>query len=423
MAIKGEEAMRPALLNRTLITLLLLVGYSVSIFACHCSNYDPLNEVTYKKYKYIAFVKIKTFAPFTAPADSRKDHQYSSLALFTVDILENYKAPLPDTLLMDGYKTSCDIGLRPGQEWMIFVNDLQDYATVLPCNYSFQYRDRDGKRDLADNSGDAVINQLRKAFNLKPDIVRNGHVESFYPTGRKETSTFYKLGKFDGERLYWYPNGQLWGRETYINGLKNEVAERWYPNGQLSEHETYVNGLKEGVAEKWFDDGHVAHKEKYSRGMLVDTSQSWYESNTYLPTLRMLSDMYQQSLDSTQRLYGGHQLLNTSLYDQQGHQLYAKSYYRTGRIMFESLSLPDKGIEYVTRFRENGLIQMTSLSETVQSQLYGSIRQTLVEIDYNEDGTQRGFYNDRKGRLLRRTLIKNGVETVLEEKQYDDVKK
>ncbi|RZM05627.1 MAG: hypothetical protein EOO88_54605, partial [Pedobacter sp.] len=357
--------MKSALWSRVVLSLLLL--HSGSVFACHCSNYDPLNEITYKKYKYIAFVKVKAFAPFTAPADNRKDHQYSSLAMFTVDVLENYKTPLPDTLLMDGYKTSCDIGLRPGQEWVIFMNDLQDYATVFSCNYSFRYRDQDGKRDLADNSGDAAINRLRKAFNVKSDIVRNGRVESFYPTGQKETSAYYKLGQFDGERLYWYPNGQLWGRETY------------------------VNGLKDGVAEKWFADGHVAHKEKYSRGILVDTSQSWYESKTYLPTLRMLSDMYQQSLDSTQRLYGGHQLLNTTLYDQHGHQLYAKSYYRTGRIMVESVSLPDKGIDYVTRFRENGLIQMTNLSERVEFQLHGSTRQTLLEIDYNEDGTYAGY--------------------------------
>ncbi|MFD2569497.1 toxin-antitoxin system YwqK family antitoxin [Spirosoma soli] len=377
------------------IALLLLTQPSL---ACICNDYTPFDNVLFKKYKYIAYVRIKSFEPFSIAGLTREEQQSVSTAKFTVDVLENYKAPVPDTLLLEGYRTSCDMGLRPGEEWLVLANDFHNYATVFPCSRSFQYRDKNGKRDLAYQGTEKALNILRQAFGIKQSVPKDGLKQSFYPTGQIEYKEFYKNGRLEGERLYWYPNGQLWG------------------------HETYVDGLKDGIAEVRFDDGHLARKEKYKAGSLVDTSQSWYEKETYLPSLKFISGAQHITLDSAQRLYGGHQLLNVSLYNQQGHETYSKSYYRTGRLLFESISFPDKAINYTTHYQENGNIQYTSVSEQVQSQRYGSIRQTIIEIDYNEDGTRKGFYYDRKGRLIRRTLVRDGVETIAEEKHYNDSK-
>ncbi|MBN8822447.1 MULTISPECIES: hypothetical protein [unclassified Spirosoma] len=365
-------------MKRLLLLCFSLIFHQKAV-ACYCARLKPLDAEKLQTYNYVALVKIQSLEPIHWDG--------STAAQFTVDVIEAFKGQLPDKFLLDGYRSSCDIGLRPGQEWIIFTKEFKGYATVFACDYSSRYKDNAGIKDFRYHGTDELLNHIRHLTG-KPVQVKEGLIEEYYPSGQKGYTEFYKNGKLEGERLVWHSNGVLWGNEFY------------------------KNGLKDGAATWWYADGNLESKDSYSNGVPIDSSWHWYEIETDSARLRMTSLLRNIPLDSVRQIYSRPQLMGFHIYGVGGQHLYMKSYHRDGIPNYEMILGTDiTSLKYDILPGSDGNIQSIGMVNKHSGK-------PMYRLYFNKDGTQESSYYDAKGRLVRRTLIKAGIETIIEQKLY-----
>jgi hypothetical protein len=56
----------------------------------------------------------------------------------------------------------------------------------------------------------------------------------------------FKDGKFDGEYICYYKDGQIKEKGSFINDKRNGTYIAFYKNGQVREQATYIHGKLEG---------------------------------------------------------------------------------------------------------------------------------------------------------------------------------
>ncbi len=82
------------------------------------------------------------------------------------------------------------------------------------------------------------------------------------------------------------------------------------------------------------------------------------------------------------------------------------------------MGVPETGVECRTTYNKQGNVNFLIVTRTVPSPGKEPIQQIVYKLSYQEDGSRRGAYYDAKGRLTRYTLVKDGIETVLNENHY-----
>ena len=354
-----------------------------------------MNAQILKRYPYVALVRVKTLEEFTIPGP---DARPGETAKFTVDVIENFKNTLPDELILESYNTSCDIGLRPNQQWIIFAKESKGYATVFACDYSIEYQSGRAVYNLNQlrlRSGDELLNSIRQLTGKAIQAV-DGRLEKFHSNGQRALLTTYRDGGREEERVLWHENGRLWGREFYKNGLKNGLAIWWNATGTLSSTETFAAGVA------------------------VDTSRYWYDTDVDSPFAPTTPSLTQSARDSILRVNNPAHLHSVRIMDQQGRLLRNQQFDKNGRLIDEAVGIPETGIECRTSFDKSGKISELSVSRLSYTTPGEPEYQNVYSLTYREDGSRWGAYYDAKGRLTRYTLVRDGVETVLEEKHYPD---
>ena len=369
--------------------------FSAESWACWCHGLKPLNAQILERYQYVALVRVKTLTEFTIPGPNARTGETAKL---TVDIIENFKNTLPDELILDGYNTSCDMGLRPGQEWIIFARESNGYATVFACGYSILYEGERAVQDVSQLrywSGDELVNRVRQLTG-KPIQAANNRLEKFYSNGQRALLTTYRDGSWEEERVLWHANGQLWGKEFYRNGLKNGPSLWWNANGTPLAKETFVAGVAIDTSRYW----HIA-----------DTDAIWDQTTPNSP---------QKDRDLIKQFNSRSNIQSIVIADRQGRRLNSQSFNRQGWLQSEVVGVPETDVECRTSFDKSGKINELTVFRLSYTTPDEPEHQTVYSLTYQEDGSRRGAYYDAKGRLTRYTLVKDGIETVLEEKHYPD---
>ena len=376
-----------------LIHVLLLPS---GVWACWCGMPPPLTRDILKQYPYVALVKVKTMDQLLRPVKTPKPQ--SREGRFTVDVLESFRNPLPDTLTYPDFNTSCDDGLRPGQTWIIFGRVFNGQVFVDACGYSQRY-DRELERGsgyhVRDRIGDELLNSLRQ-FTGRPIQATDNKIERFYPNGQRSLLTTYRRGGAEEERTVWYANGKLAGKESYRNGAID------------------------GRAKWWFADGNPMVDETFSKGIAVDTSRRWYNTDTDTLWLQSTPSLTEQARDSIIQFNSKSHLQRVTIADQKGQLLNSRNYDWYGRLADETISVPETGIKCRTAYDKQGQINFLLVMRTVVTPRKEPTQQPLYRVEYEPDGSRQVAYYDAKGRLTRLTSVKNGLETVLEEKHYPD---
>ncbi len=353
--------------------------------ACSCST-PPLTEVIFRQFSYVARVKVTSFKPFTRDSAFVNREYGTQTAVFTCTTLENFGPELPKEILMSSYRTSCDIGLREGEEWLIFVKKDKGYSIVHPCSYSQQLANKNNERRSYryDRTND-FLNQLRTWSN-RPLVIKDGRVEEAYANGQKALSELYQQGILVGERQAWYPNGQLRGKETYVKG-KLDGEARWY-----------------------YPDGKIESKSVYQDGRRVGTWQTWSGTQDTL-SARLFGSLYRISVDSARSALTKRRLSDSTVYDPVDETvLYQLQYDQLGSRRAETTRMGD--LTQTTRYLEGKLGTVTvSRVKTWQP---------VFDINWRGDGTQTVFYYDSKGRQTKVVQVATGRETVLRTWTYPD---
>lgn len=113
-----------------------------------------------------------------------------------------------------------------------------------------------------------------KNGGLKSKIKRTN--SSLYSTNIKKVSFMEIPGKFNGEYITYFENGNIKEKGNYFNGLKRGEWSEFYENGQIFKKDFYnENGKLSGPFEYYFEDGQTFQKGNYLNGNL----DGWWEEH------------------------------------------------------------------------------------------------------------------------------------------------
>ncbi|MBL7721657.1 MAG: hypothetical protein JNK98_06660, partial [Chitinophagaceae bacterium] len=108
---------------KKLVVLLFFFSPAIA-FACMCSNYHRDMNRAIKEYSFIAHVRIiKKSLP--GKSDTSLVKQYydpGSIRKVEIEIIELYKGTKNTLIAEWGVGTSCDMGIRENEEWVLFGN-------------------------------------------------------------------------------------------------------------------------------------------------------------------------------------------------------------------------------------------------------------------------------------------------------------
>jgi len=100
--------------------------------------------------------------------------------------------------------------------------------------------------------------------------VRVGPWVEYWPNGQVRFAGHHVDGKLHGTEQWFFPDGSKEWEVSRVNSAR-EGVERWYwPNGVLRRQGTYVNGEKEGVFSGFSDTSVPSTTRTYRRGVPYD---------------------------------------------------------------------------------------------------------------------------------------------------------
>jgi len=97
-----------------------------------------------------------------------------------------------------------------------------------------------------------------------------------YTNGQLQYQSLYWDGELK-EFTSWHSNGQMWVKEIYQDGKRDEKRKVWHDNGQLHELAFYRNGKLEGEVKSWHNNGYPIRKAFYRNGQLEGEHKYWLD--------------------------------------------------------------------------------------------------------------------------------------------------
>lgn len=229
---------------RITLTILLIISLFKPVCACKCDLSLLTTNEKIQSSNYIALIKVKNII-------SLGSHEYYKVI---VDELILYKGKSTHEIIVSGanrfldsnYWTSCDIDIHINEEWLIYSKDSTEEVHLRACSFSFQYKDKDGYRDIMDSFRIKILNETSEYFR-KPVItysIYEGLMKHYFPNGKLEFEMNYKKGLRQGESRYYYPSGLLNGMENYDHGKLNGIQKKYYADGALNFIKHYERGIE-----------------------------------------------------------------------------------------------------------------------------------------------------------------------------------
>ncbi|GLR17851.1 toxin-antitoxin system YwqK family antitoxin [Portibacter lacus] len=94
-------------------------------------------------------------------------------------------------------------------------------------------------------------------YYLDKDSLKFGTYTSFTEDGNLFEESHFKKGTLDGERLIYFPNGEVEIQEHYVKGEIDGLYRTFYENGQVNLEANYVAGKMEGVVKRYYSSGEI----------------------------------------------------------------------------------------------------------------------------------------------------------------------
>jgi antitoxin component YwqK of YwqJK toxin-antitoxin module len=94
------------------------------------------------------------------------------------------------------------------------------------------------------------------------------HIINYYPNSNNKHQEYNlnENNQYHGLYELWHPNGQIWIRCNYQNGLRHSLYEHWYLNGQIRIRCTFKNDRFHSLYESWYPDGSLEYRRNYNNG-------------------------------------------------------------------------------------------------------------------------------------------------------------
>ncbi|GMQ24406.1 hypothetical protein Aoki45_10880 [Algoriphagus sp. oki45] len=133
-------------MNKTIFLLLLMVSFQG--VACKCAYLGEFNTKEVESFDYVALVRLLDFSPNGRTDSLRKREELffwaeiEEKAIFKGNSISKIK--IHGGRREFGYGSSCDFGMKKGEEWILFAKSDGERLLVSPCNRTALYRNSDG---------------------------------------------------------------------------------------------------------------------------------------------------------------------------------------------------------------------------------------------------------------------------------------
>lgn len=411
-----------------------LTNYSI---ACRC-NTPLLTREILLGYKYVSVVKVKKLSSFEVADKSMGYYQ-----LAEVESLEIFKGGVISEVLISSVNTSCDMGVKEGECWIILANDWNGYPTLFPCGYNQQFLSSDISGLYFSwfyLSGISTLNFLRNVFTKLP---KNGKYDGKWMNGKPSFSLKRENGKITGNQIMYDENGKKVINYSFKDSLLNGVKTIWYKNGQVHSFSNYKNdtlngisaefsvmgvktsetnyskGVFNGLRQEWDESGNLISTGNYVYGKPKDSIVNWYPvySTVALARLDPLIMFENVSVDSAFKWSQRKQLESLSIYDSIGNLLHEFSYYLNGNLREETIFEPNSKQYILHEYHFNGITKKFMIYWIAGKDKYGSddIRYLFEETCFGDDGKRiRKHFFDAEGKKVIKAIdLENGKEKIV----------
>ncbi|MDT0622682.1 toxin-antitoxin system YwqK family antitoxin [Croceitalea vernalis] len=364
---------------RLKLTLSFLILFSVRTFACSCvTEPDFKTQEDLNEYSFIAHIKINGIKE----AENIETDSYVHQMNF--EILELYKGEQIKNILVSGSHpllkgwTSCDLGERVGDEWIIFgsLNDYFKKLTTGYCTRSERIKIFNGYENIKYPNQVTLKKKLQQLFNK----------ENIEP-------------KYDGKRIKYYQNGNKQLEENYEGGVINGQRLLWYPNETIESKQTYNNGKKNGVF-KWFSSkGNLTKIEKFKKDIPIDTTTIWRAIDTSYLNLKIYSDLNKVNLKQAKEILSKRKIWIERVYNDKGQIISNIVFRQNGEKDQENIYYPKQEKQVVRYFHKNGILSSEMFREKGKT--------TGIYKDWDENGKLlRSWEYDENGEIIESTRKK-----------------
>jgi antitoxin component YwqK of YwqJK toxin-antitoxin module len=361
-------------LIKFLFILLLIDSGNANACSCIFISDDEFVSATVKRYDFIALVKIKSVKvqSFIIGKSSTK----SDFA--QIEIIELFKGNKVDSIHIRGIGTSCDMGVRPGAEWLIYGGESNTYYSTNSCTHSTQ-----------NSANNWEINQpffltrlyfLQKHFNHPLPKLKDGIHETFFPDkqlksrytviNNKIERDFYYLSENEKPGIiynYQFKDGVLHGN-SYKIGIEHKwISVSKYNNGELTETTSYNISDSIGIQ--------IDFTNPHSIASSVRRQKAFQYQQLFLPDKSVLTKSYHQ--DNT--------FNSIEHKDSTGKTLFLLRYSEDGKLEGNLVLDQNSGISTFIGYYSSG---------TIERKVIRRPDRTQTSYFYNPDGTLKNVRED-----------------------------
>jgi antitoxin component YwqK of YwqJK toxin-antitoxin module len=114
------------------------------------------------------------------------------------------------------------------------------------------------------------IKDGKRINQYTPDGLRTGYWEYYYSNGGLYSKGSYLNDNEDGYWEWYRDNGQLECKGNYVNGERDGYWEEYWSNGELWDRGSYLNGKRDGYWEMYYNNGELMSKGNYIDGDFIE---------------------------------------------------------------------------------------------------------------------------------------------------------
>ena len=131
--------------------------------------------------------------------------------------------------------------------------------------------------------------QTERYQRRKKDFAKEGLYQRLSPQGQLLEEAHYVNDTLEGERKFFFPNGQVESVEHYQNGQNHGPYRKYFESGQLYVEQEFVNGAMQGISTIYYPNGKVREKVAIRNNEEDGPFQEYWENGnlhfegTYVP--------------------------------------------------------------------------------------------------------------------------------------------
>lgn len=344
---------------------MLLLYVPTASLACMCINdfqrIKTLEDL--KTYEFVALVKI-TSETVNPPSDTTSFRD----ARLGFKIIEKFKGKDIVEMIERDVQSSCDMGIEVGDEWVLFATTYKEKVLVSACNRNVRYRAKDGVRDWHFKRGMEEVEDLRTLYGSTRKQHRDGLDQQYYPDGKIEVEQPYRDGLRNGIRTVYHRNGNVWGKQLFVNDSLQGKSEWFYSSGQLYDQKFYLKGI------------------------LINMSRVYHDTTITDRRKQLLIKDFYNTEDSLRKTYSRIQVWMEALYDYNGKIILSREYSRWGKIQNEYVYHAEEKNYTSIHYHDNGQVKVVQHHKDSKDighyQEYDKEGNPTKSWDYDANGRQ-----------------------------------